>query len=230
MRPRNDPVRLRPLRLVWFAVSSTLTVLALVAVAGVLPAPSVAQAGPTHRPVSSGDGTSAWGSVPASSDQVSGQTPASGSLSAGRSEQASGVARAEPATPAGSGAGRRVVFDLSDQRVWLVRDGGSVRSTYLVSGSVMDNLQPGRYQVYSRSERATSFDYTSTMRWMVRFTEGATAAIGFHAIPRDSDGDAVQTLAQLGTPQSHGCIRQRPRDAKALWDFAPLGTSVVVTA
>lgn len=222
-----------------FAVSSALSVLALVAVAGVLPAPSIAEAGPTHRPVSSGDasgdgsgdGWSAWGSLAAWGDRLFEQTRAGGSRPAGRSEPAAGPgARVEPAPPAGSGAGRRVVFDLSDQRVWLVRDGGSVRSTYLVSGSVMDNLHPGRYRVYSRSERATSFDYTSTMRWMVRFTEGATAAIGFHAIPRDRDGDPVQTLAQLGTPQSHGCIRQRPRDAKALWDFAPLGTRVVVVA
>jgi hypothetical protein len=227
MSPRNDPVRLRPLRLVWFAVSSTLTVLALVAVAGVLPAPSVAQAGPTHRPVSSSDGTSAWGSVPASSDQVSEQTPASGQ-SAGGSEQSTDLARAEPVPPAGSGAGRRVVFDLSDQRVWLVRDGGAVRSTYLVSGSVMDNLHPGRYHVYSRSQRATSYDYTSTMRWMVRFTEGATAAIGFHAIPRDGSGQAVQSVSQLGTPQSHGCIRQALPDAVAMWRFATAGTTVVV--
>ena len=122
------------------------------------------------------------------------------------------------------------MFDLSDQRVWLVRDDESVRSTYLVSGSVMDNLDAGRYHVYSRSERATSFDYTSTMRWMVRFTEGATSAIGFHAIPRDGNGRAVQSVAELGTPQSHGCIRQRPRDAKVLWDFAPIGTPVVVVA
>jgi lipoprotein-anchoring transpeptidase ErfK/SrfK len=40
----------------------------------------------------------------------------------------------------------------------------------------------------------------------------------------------VQTKAQLGTPQSHGCIRQKESDAKALWAFAPIGTTVVVVA
>jgi lipoprotein-anchoring transpeptidase ErfK/SrfK len=39
----------------------------------------------------------------------------------------------------------------------------------------------------------------------------------------------VQTVAQLGTPQSHGCIRQEREDAIALWEFAPIGTEVVVT-
>ena len=68
------------------------------------------------------------------------------------------------------------------------------------------------------------------MQYFVRFTEGDTArAIGFHDIPVD-DGDLVQTVAQLGTPQSHGCIRQERKDAIALWDFAPIGTEVDVTA
>ena len=40
----------------------------------------------------------------------------------------------------------------------------------------------------------------------------------------------MQTVAELGTPLSHGCIRQKRADAIALWDFAPLGTTVVVTA
>ena len=68
------------------------------------------------------------------------------------------------------------------------------------------------------------------MKYFVRFTTGDEgAAIGFHDIPID-DGAPVQTVAQLGTPQSHGCIRQSAQDAIALWDFAPLGTTVVVTA
>jgi len=119
---------------------------------------------------------------------------------------------------------------MSAQQVWLVRANDSVPRTYPVSGSVYDNLAPGSYAVYSRSPLATSFDYESTMRWMVRFTQGANAAIGFHAIPRSTDGEPLQTWQQLGTPQSHGCIRQRPRDARALWRFAPVGTPVVVVA
>ena len=64
---------------------------------------------------------------------------------------------------------------------------------------------------------------------MVRFAHGPNAAIGFHDIPV-LDGAKVQTRDQLGTPQSHGCIRQLRADAKALWDFAPVGTTVVVVA
>jgi hypothetical protein len=130
--------------------------------------------------------------------------------------------------PADSGAGRRVVFSEERQRVWLVSTDEQVVRTYLVSGSLHDNLEPGTYSVYSRSTNAVGIDDSGTMRWFVRFTQGDSgAAIGFHDIPID-DGERVQTVAELGTPTSHGCIRQRQVDAKVLWDFAPLGTTVVV--
>lgn len=133
------------------------------------------------------------------------------------------------ALPARSGKGRRVVFDMSEQRVWLVAAGDRVRRSYLVSGSVTDNLGPGTYEVYSKSRHAIGIDDSGTMQYMVRFTHGDRAAIGFHDIPVD-DGRLVQTRAELGTPQSHGCIRQARPDARALWRFAPVGTTVVVTA
>jgi len=132
--------------------------------------------------------------------------------------------------PAESGEGRRIVFSQSRQRVWLVDDAAQVVRTYLVSGSAYDNLDPGTFRVYSRSENAVGIDDSGTMQYFVRFTTGDEgAAIGFHDIPVD-EGAPVQTLAELGTPLSHGCIRQRREDAIALWEFAPIGTSVVVTA
>ena len=129
--------------------------------------------------------------------------------------------------PAGSGTGRRVVFSEDLQRVWLITADERVQRSYLVSGSVHDNLDPGSYEVYSRSERAWGIDDSGTMKWFVRFTRGDNAAIGFHDIPV-AGGAPVQTRAQLGTPLSHGCIRQKESDARALWAFAPLGTRVVV--
>ncbi|MGZ6678253.1 MAG: L,D-transpeptidase, partial [Nocardioides sp.] len=55
------------------------------------------------------------------------------------------------------------------------------------------------------------------------------ASIGFHSIPT-KDGKPLETIAQLGTPLSHGCIRQKTEDAIAMWDFADIGTEVVVVA
>lgn len=138
-------------------------------------------------------------------------------------------AAADKALPADSGAGYRVVFSESRQRVWLVDADNRVERTYAVSGSLYDNLDPGTYEVFSRSEQAYAFDGSGSMQYFVRFAEGDTgAAIGFHDIPVGNDGDLVQTVDQLGTPQSHGCIRQERDDAIALWEFTEIGTEVVV--
>jgi lipoprotein-anchoring transpeptidase ErfK/SrfK len=141
-------------------------------------------------------------------------------------------AKARPSAellPDDSGAGKRVVYDISAQQVWLVAADDSVVRTYPVSGSRYDQLDTGTYQVFSRSRHATSWHGTESMEFMVRFHRGARANIGFHDIPVDtSTGVEVQTLAELGTPLSDGCIRQNVVDAAALWEFAPLGTSVVV--
>lgn len=133
------------------------------------------------------------------------------------------------ALPASSGSGKRVVYAITAQRVWLVEADGTISRTYRVSGR-LDRPGPGSYAVYSRSLNAVSYNYTERMKYMVRFTHGANAAIGFHNIPIDQAGNDVQTLAQLGQPLSAGCIRQSEDDAIALWNWAPDGTTVVVVA
>jgi hypothetical protein len=158
----------------------------------------------------------------ADSNGVSADARVSGTLA----EQAPATSTA---LPGDSGTGRRIVFDQSDQRVWLVERSGAVARTYLVSGSVTDNLRPGTYSVYSRSRWAVGISDTGVMEYMVRFAEGDDAAIGFHSIPT-KNGAPLQKRSQLGTAQSHGCIRQAIPDALALWNFAPEGTKVVVTA
>lgn len=131
--------------------------------------------------------------------------------------------------PANSGSGKRVVLDLTAQQVWLVDDDGSEHRSYMVSASRYDNLDPGTYEVFSTSRHAVSWNHTETMEYMVRFTRGENANIGFHDIPVSQDsGEEVQTLSELGTPLSDGCIRQDVEDAEALWDFATVGTEVVV--
>lgn len=234
-RHRGAPVRPRYGRLAALGSSLSVTVIAVLGGTGVLPSAVGDPQGPSAAiekaadPVSS---TTPAAEPDAGASTGTGDAGTTGGTTDGTtagSEDAAGEVD-ETALPPGTGHGRRIVFSQSRQRVWLVSSAKHVERTYLVSGSLTDNLDPGTYSVYSRSEQAWGVDDSGTMRNFVRFTQGDTgAAIGFHDIPID-DGEPVQTVAQLGTPQSHGCIRQRHSDAVALWDFAPLGTTVVVTA
>ncbi len=132
-----------------------------------------------------------------------------------------------PEAPFDSGAGRRIVYSVEQQRVWWVDEHDNVVNSYLVSGRA-NTPRPGHYHVFSKSRHTTSINGASRMEFMVRFTWGNSAAIGFHSIPVDRRGRALQSEAELGQYRSAGCIRQRYADAAGLYDFAQVGTLVVV--
>lgn len=237
----EKPPRVRPRigRMLAASLALSVTGIALLSGIGVInldAGPASASGAPSSAPTGVGRGAG----VGAVSERVAPRAQPAPTASADQPEtptptrtptrETDQSARAAGATlPASSGAGRRVVFSISDQRVWLVGKDGTALRTYLVSGSVTDNLKPGSYDVYSRSRWAVGIDDSGVMEYFVRFTRGDNAAIGFHSIPK-KNGKPLQTESQLGTPQSHGCIRQKLADAERMWDFADVGTEVVVVA
>ena len=229
---RGQPVRPRYGRIAALGSSVLVTVIAVLGGAGVLPSAANAQDA-RHAAIRTAADVR---TEPSTAPSRKPTAPAPPALPVHRGAGSRGSADAvelrdrttlDSALPLRSGEGRRVVFSENRQRVWLVGAHDRVRRTYPVSGSLLDNLAPGTYAVYSRSEQAWGIDDSGTMRYFVRFAHGHNAAIGFHDIPV-KDGHPVQSVSQLGTPQSHGCIRQRRTDAVALWHFAPIGTTVVV--
>ena len=131
--------------------------------------------------------------------------------------------------PAGTGIGRRVVYDMGTMHVWLVENDGSIVRDYPVSGHKFRKLPGvGEFWVYSRSRYTGVKNSPTRMEFMVRFAVGETGAgIGFHSIPT-KHGQPIESESQLGTPFSHGCVRQSYDNAKFLFDWAPEGTKVVV--
>lgn len=57
-------------------------------------------------------------------------------------------------------------------------------------------------------------------RWIGFWTDGANF-IGFHGTPQEN---------LIGQAVSHGCVRMRDRDIKALFEKVKIGTSVIVIA
>ena len=134
-----------------------------------------------------------------------------------------------PPLPANSGTGYRLVYDRAAQRVWAVDENENVIRSWLVSGSQANNEIPGEHKVYSRSRISTSLDGEATFYLMVRWLKTQDDAIGFHGLPRRTwDKSFYQTEDELGIPLSSGCQRQADLDAEFTWNFAPLGTTVVV--
>lgn len=133
--------------------------------------------------------------------------------------------------PPSSGSGPRIVYSRAQQRTWAIASDGHVVRSWLVSGSLYDNERPGRHHVYSKSRWARAFTGAPIrLPYTIRYYETPRGNdIGFHAIPIREDGSRIMSVYELGVPRSAGCTRQSDRDAWFLWNWAPVGTPVVVT-
>jgi Putative peptidoglycan binding domain/L,D-transpeptidase catalytic domain len=134
-----------------------------------------------------------------------------------------------PPLPPNTGSGKRVVYQRAGQRVWAVDKNDRVIRSWLVSGSKYNNETPGVHEVFSRSEVSTAWNGKALLPHMIRWLKTDIGAIGFHGIPRHvSDGSRYEKDSELGTRLSGGCTRQADLDADFMWDFAQIGTKVVV--
>lgn len=126
------------------------------------------------------------------------------------------------------GEGKRIIYSNREQRIWLVDERNQLVDTYLVSGRE-GVPAPGTYHIFSKSVNAWAGHNGITMKWMARFARARSGlAIGLHAIPRYSNGQPMQTENELGYYRSGGCVRQPDDKAKALYGWAPIGTTVIV--
>ena len=130
--------------------------------------------------------------------------------------------------PAKSGTGRRIVYANRQQRAWVINADDEVIRTFPVSGMLG---QPGKgtFSVFSKSPTSYSPEFAGvTFRFMTRFAIGRNGGnIGFHEIPiRNSK--PMQTVDELGAFKGSGCLRSSTQDALFIYQWATLGTKVVV--
>ncbi len=85
--------------------------------------------------------------------------------------------------------------------------------------------------MFSKSVDAWTSYGGITMKHMVRFvrphTWGNRLAYEFHPIPRYPNGQPLQSEEELGQYRSGGCVRQADEKARALYEWAPIGTTVI---
>ena len=130
--------------------------------------------------------------------------------------------------PAKSGTGRRIVYANRQQRVWVINADNEVIRTFPVSGMLG---QPGKgtFSVFSKSPTSYSPEFAGvTFRFMTRFAIGRNGGnIGFHEIPIRNN-KPMQTVDELGAFKGSGCLRSSTQDALFIYQWATLGTKVVV--
>lgn len=141
-----------------------------------------------------------------------------------------------PPTPGCAPDGHSAVVDRVNQRAWLC-EAGRLTEMFVMTSAV-SQPDPGVYAVYAKDlEASSNLDgRSSTMTHFVAFSYGEYrgARIAFHSIPRYSDGEFVQPLESVGTPElfgdSAGCIRLLPDNAIKMWDWLNVGDPVTVVS
>ena len=130
--------------------------------------------------------------------------------------------------PIKSGTGRRIVYANRQQRVWVINADNKVIRTFPVSG-MLGQPGNGTFSVFSKSPTSYSPEFAGvTFRFMTRLAIGRNGGnIGFHEIPiRNSK--PMQTVDELGAFKGSGCLRSSTQDALFIYQWATLGTKVVV--
>ncbi len=122
---------------------------------------------------------------------------------------------------------KRIVVDYSDQHLWAYEGNDVVYSFVCSTGRAPYFTQYGDFEIQSKIPNA----YGSTWRiwmphWMGIYWAGGTEN-GIHALPINPDGSTLWA-GFLGRPISYGCIVLDTPDAKALYDWAEMGTPVIV--
>ncbi|GHI06971.1 hypothetical protein AQI88_34390 [Streptomyces cellostaticus] len=144
---------------------------------------------------------------------------ASASASAGAHASASPKPSGPPALPQLSGTGRRIVYSVAAQRVWLVDATGKATRTFTVwPGTV--SPQPGRYSVIKRAAGLKGSDGVQ-IEHVMYFTVVSGVNIAFS---NALDGASPPPANGLKT----GGIRLHKEDGAALWAFGDLNTGVTV--
>ena len=118
----------------------------------------------------------------------------------------------KPAPQAGAAAKRIEVY--RDKGVALLISGGVLkRAIHVSSGGAATPTPSGTYNVFRKELNSWSVPFSSWLPYASYFNNG----IAFHEY---ADVPAY--------PASHGCVRVPAPEAKFVYDFAAVGTSVVV--
>lgn len=113
---------------------------------------------------------------------------------------------------------------IEQQVLVALENGDEVYSFDIVTGRDGKETTAGRYRVFRKHEKYTSKTYGSEMPYTMFFTEDGKAIHGTQMATLRSYLHSYLTES-VG---SQGCIGLTDDNAKALFDWAPVGTSVVV--
>jgi lipoprotein-anchoring transpeptidase ErfK/SrfK len=122
-------------------------------------------------------------------------------------------------------AGKYIDIHLENQVMTTFQDGKLLDAYMISSGKVSMPTIKGTFKIENKTPRAWSKEFGLYMPyWNALVPSGK---FGIHELP-EWPGGYKEGAAHLGTPVSHGCVRLGVGPAKIVYDWAPIGTPVVI--
>jgi lipoprotein-anchoring transpeptidase ErfK/SrfK len=135
------------------------------------------------------------------------------------------LAEAKRNTVAQITQGRYIDVTLASQVMVLFEDGKALDAHLISSGKRGLETPKGQFKIENKTKRAWSKSYGLYMPyWMALVPSGK---FGIHELPEWPNG-YKEGASHLGIPVSHGCVRLGVGPAQRTWDFADIGTPVIV--
>lgn len=135
------------------------------------------------------------------------------------------ISEAKKNTVAQVSEGRYIDITLATQTMVLFEDGKPVDAYIVSSGKRGMETPKGNFSIHNKAKRVWSKAYGLWMPyWMAILPSGK---VGIHELPEWPSG-YKEGAAHLGIPVSHGCVRLGVGSAERVFNFADIGTPVIV--
>ncbi len=135
--------------------------------------------------------------------------------------------------PAGSGpapaagGGKRIVVDLSEQRMYVYENGQLLWKWVVSTGRPGQETAVGHYKVLNKLPNAYASTWSLQMPYWLGIYWAGSLQNGIHALPILPNGQRLWE-GYLGTPASFGCVILSTQNAQTLYNWATVGTPVDV--
>jgi lipoprotein-anchoring transpeptidase ErfK/SrfK len=135
----------------------------------------------------------------------------------------------DPNSPVPAKLAKRIEIDLATQQLHSFLGPYDLGGHAVSTGKRSTPTPRGTFHIASKAPRAWSSRAHLWMPWWMNFVgNGAPASrFGLHELP-EWPGGRKEGATHLGRPVSGGCIRLGVGPAKTLYDWAEVGTTVVV--
>ncbi len=124
-----------------------------------------------------------------------------------------------------TGGGKRIVVDLSEQRMYVYQNGQLLWKWLVSTGRPGQATAVGHYRVLNKIPNAYAYTWSLQMPYWLGIYWAGSLQNGIHALPIQANGQRLWA-GYLGQRVSFGCIILGTENARTLYNWAAVGTPV----